>query len=319
MTEQSTTTDGRGPDVVTLGEAMGLLLAVGTPLDEARDLRREVAGAELNVAVGLARLGHRTAWVGRVGDDTFGRAVLRRLRAEGVEVVATVDAERPTGLLVRDTTTSRPVTVWYRRDGSAGSALAPRDVPASLVARARVLHVTGITSALSGTAHDAVVTAVRTARDAGVVVSFDPNVRLRLAPAHVWAAHLRELAPLADLVLVGEDELGLLGDLAEPAALLDAGVSTVVVKRGARGADEHDAGGVRHVPAAPVTVLDPVGAGDAFAAGYLSGWLDGVGRPDRLARAATVAAQVVTALGDLAGLPRREELARLDSSVDVVR
>ena len=306
-------------DVITLGEAMGLLLAVDAPLDQARELRREVAGAELNVAVGLARLGHAVGWVGRVGDDTFGRDVVRRLRAEGVRPFATLDAERPTGLLVRDATTARPVTIWYRRDGSAGSALTAGDLPLEEISRCRALHLSAITAVLSPTAHDAVVAAASAAREAGVRVVLDPNVRLRLAPVEIWRSRVAELAALADVVLVGEDEGEVLGGVVTPGALLERGVSAVVVKRGDRGADEHDADGVRHVDAEHVTVLDPVGAGDAFAAGYLSGWLDDLPPDARLRRAAVVAGQAVAAYGDLAGLPRREDLHHLASTTDVVR
>jgi 2-dehydro-3-deoxygluconokinase len=304
-----------------MGEVLGLLLAETEPLDEAMTFRRSVAGAEANVAVGLARLGHRVCFAGRVGDDTFGRDALRRLRGEGVSVEVRVDPTRPTGLIVRDCGRARPVTVWYRRDGSAATATRVDDVPLEALAGARLLHLTGITAMLSPTAHAAVQHAIATARRLGVTVCLDPNVRLRLASAADWAVRWRELASLADVVLIGEDEADVLGVPGRPEWLLDNGVSTVVVKRGARGAVEHDQSGSTEAVARPIPLADPVGAGDAFAAGWISGWLDGLARADRLHRAGTVAAQVVAYRGDLDGLPTRAVLDQISRSAitDVLR
>lgn len=174
---------------------------------------------------------------------------------------------------------------------------------------------------LSPTAHVAVEHAIATARRLGVTVCLDPNVRLRLAPAADWAIRWRVLAPLADVVLIGENEAEVLGVPGRPEWLLDNGVGTVVVKRGAQGAVEHDHSGTTETVARPVPMADPVGAGDAFAAGWISGWLDGLARADRLHRAATVAAQVVAHRGDLDGLPTRAVLDQIASSAttDVLR
>jgi 2-dehydro-3-deoxygluconokinase len=132
-------------EVVTCGEAMVLLLARhDLPMSSARDYEAQVAGAESNVAIGLARLGHTVAYFGRVGDDPFGERIRRELRGEGVDVSALVtDPDRPTGLLFRDTVVGSPLTVHYRRAGSAATAMTARDVPTTLIDRARLLHVTG--------------------------------------------------------------------------------------------------------------------------------------------------------------------------------
>jgi len=314
------------PEVVTFGEAMGLLLAEpGRPLEHADSFRRSVAGAESNVAVALARLGHPVGWFGRVGDDAFGRAVLRTLRGEGVDVSrARVDPAAATGLIVRDCHPERAIEVLYHRAGSAGGRLAAEDVDTAWLGSARILHVTGVTAALSASALDACVTAVTAARAAGVLVSFDPNVRRKLLAAEHWPALLRPLTERADLVLTGLDEARLLTghDERAPAArhFLDLGARLVVVKDGARGAWATDGTREWAVPAHPVTACDPVGAGDAFDAGFLSARLRGLPVPAALAEAAVVAAHVVQVAGDLDGLPTaRQRDAALTGVADAVQ
>lgn len=284
---------------------MALLMAEpGTPLSAATAFRRSIAGCESNVAIGLARLGHRSGWFGRVGDDAFGHGVLRAIRGEGVDVGhARVDPGAPTGLLVRDVGMTRPIEVLYFRSGSAGSRLAPSDVDSDYVASARILHVSGITPLLSDSAHQATLAAIAAAKSAGTTVSFDPNIRLRLATPERIREVLPAIAGTADLVFTGSDEAELLGGERGPSVFLDAGAETVVVKHGSAGASATD--GVRswHQPVVAVAALDPVGAGDAFAAGYLSGILAGLDTEGSLHRAAAMGAAAVTAYGDVEGLP----------------
>ncbi|MFC9331020.1 sugar kinase [Kitasatospora sp. NPDC057015] len=301
------------PEVITFGEAMAVLHGPpAVPLAEVTRFTRTVAGAEANVAVGLARLGHAAAWFGRVGDDAFGQVVLRTLRGEGVDVSrAKVDADAPTGLLVRDCHDSRRISVAYYRSGSAGSRLSPDDVDAQWLGGAKLLHVTGITPALSSSALAATEHVLAAARAARVPVSFDPNIRLRLAPPERWRELLLPLARAAELVLTGQDEAELLSGRRGRAALLwflEQGAGLVVAKRGVQGAVATDGTQWWETPPWPVTAVDPVGAGDAFDAGFLSHRLRGHSVPDSLALAARVAALVVAAPGDLAGLPFAADL-----------
>jgi 2-dehydro-3-deoxygluconokinase len=284
---------------------MALMLAEGgAALAHSSRFDVSVAGAEGNVAVGLCRLGHSVALWTCVGEDALGDLVLRTLRGEGVDVSrARRLPDRPTGLLVRDAPAGRPVTVSYYRSGSAGSALAPEDVVPAVVAGASLLHLTGITAMLSDSSYDAALAAVAAARSAGVTVSVDPNLRLRLGSPDEWRRRLDPLLRAADIVLTGRDELELLSGAEHPSWLLDRGARTVVVKDGAAGAYETDGATELRVAARSVPLVDPVGAGDAFAAGWLSGWLRGVPAQRRLEEAATVAACVVAARGDQAGLP----------------
>lgn len=318
-----------GPEAVTCGEAMLLMLAdPGIPLDRAAGFRRSVAGAESNVAQGLARLGHWARWIGRVGDDPAGEAVLRELRADGVDVsCAEMDPEAPTGLLLRDSHPRRPIDVQYYRKDSAASLLGPEHVPAEALGGARVVHVSGITPMLSESAERATWALVERARAAGAAVCFDPNVRSKLGTGHEWIRTAGPLLREADLVLAGEDELELLlGGGAEECAkaLLQLGrARTVVVKRRDRTAVALTAEGRLEQPHFEVPAVDPVGAGDAFAAGWLSAWLRGRDPQRALAEAACVAALVVQAPADTDGLPtaaaRDRALATLTQGSDTVQ
>ncbi|MDW5596609.1 sugar kinase [Conexibacter stalactiti] len=313
------------PEVVTFGEAMGLMLADdGLPLRRARRFHRTLAGAELNTAVGLARLGHRVAYAGRVGDDPFGEEVRATLLAEGVDAAGLrVDPSAPTGLLTRDRDGHRRIRVVYHRAGAAGSRLAPEDLAALPLAGARLLHVTGITPALSESARAATLAAVQAARGAGVTVSFDPNHRAKLWSREQAAPVLRELAGFAEIVLTSEEEgawlASTLGLERIAAYFHDLGARIVVIKRGADGAHVSDDGVASDVSALPVgAVVDPVGAGDAFDAGFLSGWLDGLPAAEAARRGAACGAAVVQVAGDLEGLPTRSELEDLMSETTEV-
>ncbi|NGO72427.1 PfkB family carbohydrate kinase [Streptomyces boncukensis] len=318
-----------GPEVVTCGEAMLLMLAEpGMPLERATHFRRSVAGAESNVAAGLARLGHWARWIGRVGDDPAGEAVLRELRADGIDVsCAEIDPEAPTGLLLRDSHPERAVDVQYYRRGSAAGLLSPDQIAPEALSGVRLVHITGITPMLSETAAQATRALVERARQAGAAVSFDPNVRHKLGTDHEWIRIVGPLLREADLVLAGEDELELLlgGGAAEGAkALLEMGrARTVVVKRRDRTAVAHSPEGTCEQPPFPVRAVDPVGAGDAFAAGWISAWLRGLDHERALAEAACVAALAVQGLADTDGLPtaagRDRALEALSRGADAVR
>jgi 2-dehydro-3-deoxygluconokinase len=175
-----------------------------------------------------------------VGEDALGEVVLRTLRGEGVDVSRARRIARPTGLIVRDAPLGRPLTVSYYRSGSAGTALAPQDVVPEVIGAARLLHLTGITAMLSDSSYDAVLAAVTAAKAAGVTVSVDPNLRLRLGGAELWHARLDPLLRAADIVLTGRDELQLLSGADDPRWLLERGAHTVVVKDGAPGRTRPD-------------------------------------------------------------------------------
>lgn len=304
-------------DVITLGETMVAFAAhEAGPLAQAQTFTKIAAGAETNVGVGLARLGLKVSWLSRLGRDSFGEYIRAAVGSEGVDCSAVADdTTRPTGFMLK----SRAIegadpTVEYYRRGSAASALSPADFDAARFRSARHLHVTGITPALSSGAAELVEHAMRFMRAEGRTISFDPNLRPRLWPGReAMAAHLNRLAGLADWVLPGLAEGRTLTGLQTPqeiaAFYLDRGARAVVVKLGAEGAYWRSAEGDGTVPGVKVaTVVDTVGAGDGFAVGVISGRLEGLAWPAAVARGNWIGAQAVQVVGDMEGLPRREQL-----------
>lgn len=296
--------------VVTLGETMALARTteIGS-LRHAAGLALGIGGAESNVAVGLRRLGVDTGWLGRVGDDPLGERIARELRGEGLDVHALVDTDAPTGLMLKERPSAASTAVHYYRRGSAGSRLAPGDLPARWIEDADLLHVTGITPLLSATAHDTVLAAVDRACAAGVPVSFDVNYRSALAAPDVAGPILREIAERSTLVFGGVEEFALLTpDAAD--SLLTAGVEQVVVKRGPAGAAVFTSAGVTEALGFVIDPLDTVGAGDAFVAGYLSAHLEGLDVADTLVRANACGAMACLVPGDWEAAPTRRDLVR---------
>ncbi|MDQ6796291.1 MAG: sugar kinase [Chloroflexota bacterium] len=311
-----------GAEVVTLGECLLALVASSPgPLAESGTFERHIAGAEANVAVGLARLGHRVAYIGRVGADGFGTAIIRRLRGEGVDVGHLTVDPAPTGVMIRERRAVGPAQVLYYRTASAGSRLDATDVDAAAADRvfegARWLHITGITPALSASARAAVERAIAVARERNLTVSLDLNLRRRLWSETEAARTFRDLASRVDMVMGDEDEVRLTTgtkDSGEALAkeLLALGPSTAVVKLGADGAVAATSKGTIRVPALPVAaIVDPVGAGDAFAAGVIAAHLKDEPLERALAWGCACAAAALATVGDMAGLPDRAELERL--------
>ena len=305
------------PEVVTLGETM-VSLRTSTPLRLGGSLAMSTAGSESNVAIGLARLGHSVRWGGRIGADEVGTFILRTLRSESVLVdTVLVDPERPTGLMLSERRISDFSRVSYYRERSAGSALSRSDAALALAKIPRILHVTGITPAISESAADAVDWAVRHAHDLGALVSVDVNYRARLWSIDEARPTLSALVRSADIVIASEDELGIVvatpfDELAAAGELAEFGVRDLVIKRGARGATVWRDSIAHHADAIRVPVLDTIGAGDALTAGYLSGVLDGLSSATALYRGIVTASFAVAAVGDWEGLPNRDELSLLD-------
>ncbi|WP_086778253.1 sugar kinase [Streptomyces griseus] len=343
-------------DVVCLGESMVTFLpSQPGRLADVPSFGRGIGGAESNVACALAAAGHRAAWVGRVGADGFGEHLVETIAGYGVDTSAVRrDPDRPTGIYFRTATDRGTDTheVAYYRAGSAASAMSPANVPYEELFAGRILHLSGITAALSADCL-ALLRELTAARPGRPLVSFDVNHR-----PHLWrggdadASVLLELARRSDLVFVGEDEAeeawGIVGAEAIRAALPEP--SVVVVKRGSAGATvfasglrpgprssiaggaenapgagptggggaECAVGGaesgpdtVTHVPALRVDVVAAVGAGDAFAAGFLSATLRGLPVRDRARHGHLMAAAVLTVPGDLTEPPARDHADRL--------
>jgi 2-dehydro-3-deoxygluconokinase len=285
--------------VLTLGETMALLdpqedgeLRLGMPLT----LR--FAGAESNFAIALARLGIDVAWVSRLGRDPLGDMILQGVEREGVDTRWVHRDDAPTGLFCKWRSGGRS-SVTYRRAGSAASRLRVGDVPDEAFDRVEVVHLTGITMAISESARELVLDVARRGKERGATVVFDPNFRPAL-PDTPEAAAERQLAVLqhADWYLCGQGEAQLLwpdGEIPVPS----------VIRIGADGAIVE---GVKVAPPRTAFVVDEVGAGDAFAAGFVYGLLQGWSPPECAGAGNVIAACALAGTGDWETLPRLDEV-----------
>ncbi|MBK1785875.1 sugar kinase [Prauserella cavernicola] len=304
------------PGLLTFGETLAAFGTAEGKLRHASTVDVGLAGSESTVAIGVARLGVEAAWAGRVGADEPGALVLARLREEGVDTSAAVtDHEAPTGLALKDFRSRDSPRVAYYRHGSAGSRLCPEDVCEDRIAAAGVLHLTGITPALSGTAAKAVLAAVEVANDEDVPVSFDLGYRQALWSPQDARETLLDLVTRADIVFARDDEARLLGFDGTPeelaSSLSSLGPEEVVVRLGPRGAVAELHGSRYDVPSYPIRAIDSDGADDAFVAGYLADFLTEAPPERRVRTAAACRALALSVEGDWEGLPDREELTQL--------
>ena len=306
-------------DVITIGEAMAMFVATEPgELAEAEAFIKRVAGAELNVATGLARLGLNVSWVSRVGSDSFGRFVLSSLKKENINSESvTIDAHYPTGfqLKSRAENGTDPIVEYFRK-GSAASHLSCDDFNAATFTRARHLHLSGVAAALSASAYDLLDHAASTMKAQGKTISFDPNLRPVLWKSEAeMVEKLNRLAFQADWVLPGLKEAAILTGQSTPEAMadfyLERGVKAVVIKTGADGAWFKTAAGEQGAVAAVRVdnVVDTVGAGDGFAVGVISALLEGKTFPQAVARGNKIGSLAIQVPGDSEGLPTRAQLA----------
>ncbi|WP_280156509.1 sugar kinase [Piscinibacter sp. XHJ-5] len=305
-------------DVVTVGEAMVLFSATQPgALSEVQHFRRATAGAELNVAVGLSRLGFKVGYVSKVGKDSFGDHLLSFLASEGIDRSQVgIDDHHATGFMLKSLETDGvdPRIEYFRR-GSAASRLSCMDNPVAYCTGSRHLHLTGICPALGPAVRELVFDMAQQARAGGRSVSFDPNLRPALWPSqHAMVECLNALASHADVVMPGLSEGRLLtgrdGEEGIADFYLERGASRVLIKLGARGAFHADAGGRGMVPGWRVPkVVDTVGAGDGFAVGVISALLQGLSTEQAARRGNAIGARVVQFPGDCDGLPTWRQLS----------
>lgn len=304
-------------DVVTLGEAMTLFVAdEAGPLESVAHYSRHTAGAETNVAIGLARLGLTVGWASRLGGDSMARYLLAALRTEGVDCthVACDPAQRTGFMLKGRALEGEDPPVEYHRSGSAASRMQASDLDVAWLQSARHLHATGVFPALSATCLGTAHRSIDAMRSAGRSISFDPNLRPPLwGSTQQMRDEVNRLAVRADWVMPGLDEGRFLTGMDSPEAIArhyrDAGAQIVVVKLGAAGAYFDGHGQTGHVRSAPVSrVVDTVGAGDGFAVGLISALLEGKTLVQAVERGAWIGARAVEALGDTEGLPTRAAL-----------
>jgi 2-dehydro-3-deoxygluconokinase len=311
--------DERACQVVALGEPLIVMLPDRRgPLRTVPTFERGLAGAECNALLGMARLGASCGLISRLGDDEFGEFARETLRAGGVDVSrCAMDAARPTGIYFKERSAlgadARPI---YYRSGSAATALEPAHVDDDYLRGAGIVITTGITAMLSQSAYETVEHALRTAHEAGATTAFDPNLRPHLWGRERAAELLRPLLAHVDVYLGGERETeqllertGTPQDLAEEIRSL--GPREVIIKRGDRGAVSLTHDGWHEEPPFRAGCEEPVGAGDAFNAGYLYFRHRGVPASDAMRVGAICASAVCASRGDFETFPRRQDLVSI--------
>lgn len=318
-------------DLITLGESMWRLSPPGFQrLDTTRSLDVQIGGAESNLAIGLARLGKKTAWWSRLPENPLGQHLAQTLTTFGVDVsgVSWEPNARLGTYFIEFGSAPRPTQVVYDRANSAASHMKPTDFDWSVLAESRRLHLTGITPALSVWCLETTHQAIREANAAGVEVSFDVNYRAKLWSWDECRPVMDRLASMCQLVIIAQRDARSLTQQPDASAeklardLHDRWKgATIVLTKGGEGALAYDGQAVYDVPAFKVpNVVDRIGAGDSFDAGLLCGLLDGLALPDALRFGHAVAAIKLTIPGDIA-LTSRAEVERLlaESSSDVQR
>ncbi len=305
-------------DFVSLGESMlRLSVPTGRRLDDTRSLDLEFAGAESNVSVALARLGWRTAWVSRLPDHALAQSLLRALRADGVDIsaVKTVPGERIGTYFIEYATPPRATQVIYDRANSAAAHMTSADIDWDYLLDTRVLHLTGITAALSDTCYSLLIEAMERAHSGGVIVSFDVNFRAKLWTASSAGEKLRPLIAEADLLLCkAADAAALFGCQGEAPQLM-AELQTLTRAQaiyctfGEHGAALLSGNEFMTQPAIPVQIVDRIGSGDAFAAGVIDACLSSStpALRDSLRHGVALAAIALSQFGDRV-LTSRSEL-----------
>ena len=307
------------PEVITIGESMVMFIAnQGDPLEFVSDFSRHLAGAESNVAIGLARLGHTVGWISSIGDDPFGTYIRNTIRGEGVDTSAvTVSSEYPTGMLVKESNDIGDPQVYYYRRDSAACHFTPDMLDESYFNDGKVLHITGIFPALSSKNKESLFAAIKIAKSRGLMITFDPNIRLKLWTAKEAKETLLSIAGMSDLILPGLHEAELLvgstkwEDVSK--FFHDKGNRFVIMKNGADGAyysiREEDGsiteGYVKGFKASKV--VDTVGAGDGFAVGVLSAMLEGLSLGEAVKWGNAIGSMAVAVRGDSEGVSDAEK------------
>ena len=305
------------PELITMGETMAAFTpSISGALRYVSDYRIRPAGAESNVAVGAAKLGIHTSWVSRVGEDEFGHYICNQTRAEGVDCSHVIyDTAHRTGAMFKETGAGE-TKVFYYRENSAASHMAPEDFPEELLINAKILHLSGITPVLSESCRTAMMEAMKLAHRHGVKISFDPNVRRKLWGSKDYAPLLKKIANQSEILLLGLEEAKILFGFDKPDDIFDKlftnGVAEyIAVKDGSHGAYVADRRQRYFIPPHPCHPVDPVGAGDGFNAGFLAGILKGY-RTEICGKMGAICGALATQVtGDVEGYPDELQMQQI--------
>ena len=303
-------------DLVTFGESMVVFNPQSNrPLRYVNTFEKTVGGAESNVATALAKLNHTVGWFSKLSNDEFGRYLISTIRGEGVDTSRVIlDENNSTGIIFKEYYQRSNPNVYYYRKNSAASTISPDDIDEEYIKSAKILHLTGITPALSESAREAVYKAIEIAKANDVLISFDPNVRLKLWTVDEAKKVLIDIANKADIIMPGLDEAELLLGITDKDEVCDyflnKNAKIVAVKLGADGCYIKTKDQSYLAPGYDVSdmIVDTVGAGDGFAAGFLCGYLDNLSLKEIGEYANGMGAMATLSSGDMTGYPYFDHL-----------
>lgn len=306
------------PEIVTLGETMFCITPkTSGMLRYMKEYEAHIAGAESNFAIGVSKMGHSAGWIGRLGADEIGNFILNSIRAEGVDTSQVeFDEDYRTGLMVKQSKTNGETSVFYYRDGSAASHLEYLRLNREYLDRTRLVHLTGVTPVLNQECEGKIWDLFSIAEDKKILVSFDPNIRLKLWKGQDYSDMLRRMMGKASIVCLGEEEAEILlgtKDAKEVFGQLfsHTNVQYAALKQGRKGAYISNGSQMLKIPPFSCCCVDPIGAGDAFDAALVCGILEN--KPlEVCGRMAAIAGAMTTeSYGDTEGVPSRRMMEEI--------
>lgn len=306
-------------DIITIGEAMITFNPASTgPMKFVNAFHKKIGGAELNVAIGCARLGLKAGWISRLGNDEFGKYIQTFARGEGIDIsqVRLVEGH-PTSLNFKEIMENGNVRTFYYRDQSPTLTMTPDDLKEEYFQQAKILHLTGIYPAIHPKNIHIIERSITLAKKYGLKISFDPNIRLRMWNKVEAKETLSRILPHIDILLAGDEEMDIIIGESQPKKIIkkvkELGISYIFIKQGEKGSVGYHNGRYCEAPSVKVSkVADTVGAGDGFNAGVIYGILHDWTLQKTLEFSNTIGAMVVGVLGDNEGLPYYEDVeARL--------
>jgi 2-dehydro-3-deoxygluconokinase len=305
-------------EVILMGEPMAMFIADDYgPLEKVKKFTRSMAGAEVNVCIGLTRIGHGCAYLTKLGTDPMGKYIFNRLKKENFDTrFVSLDDRFLTALQLKSKVKTGDPDVAYYRKGSAASHMSVEDVDKIDMTGVRHVHITGIPPALSLSCREATYRLIERAKENGIYTTFDPNLRPTLWESReVMIRVINDLASKCDLVLPGLNEGRILTNADSPEKISDfyqnIGVGTVIIKTGKQGAyvrTPKESYRVKTFPVPQEKIIDTVGAGDGFAVGIISGRLEGLSLLDSVIRGNAIGSIQVQNASDNEGLPTQHEL-----------
>ncbi|WP_339183631.1 sugar kinase [Oceanobacillus sp. FSL W7-1293] len=312
-------------DVISIGEAMIVFNpdAKG-PMKFVNGFQKKIGGAELNLVVGCSRLGLKTGFISRLGNDEFGKSIRTFVRGEQVDT-SELDLveDHPTSVYFKEIMEDGNVQTFYYRDKSPTLTMRPEELNESYIKNARILHITGIFPAIGGENLNVMMKAIQLAKKHHVKISFDPNIRLKMWTKKEARQVLSDILPHVDILLAGDEEMDIIIGENNPETIIEKtkeiGIPTIIIKRGERGSvGYHQGQTVIADPVKATKVVDTVGAGDGFNAGFLYGYLHDWDLESSLHFANTIGSMVVSITGDNEGLPFYEEIQQRLGEVEKV-